>query len=229
MLGMIELLLHWLASLVKSRRRLEAESLVLRHQVNIPRRRASRRLWLSNADRLAFVGLYRLCPSVVDAVAIIRPETVIRWHRQGFRAFWRWMSGSRGGRPAIPKEIRDLIREMSRANWLWARLGSMASCSSSVSRSPNRPSPSSWSNAPDDRVRVGRLPAQPCSGDSRHGPVRRAHDRLQTALLSGVSRSRPKAARSTRRNGAPNGRMGCSTDDRSIPVGHSAKIPGARS
>ena len=119
MLGMVELLLHWLASLVKSRRRLEAENLVLRHQVNILRRRASRRLWLSNADRLAFVWLYRLCPSVVDAVAIIRPETVIRWHRQGFRAFWRWKSRSRGGRPAIPKEIRDLIREMSRANWLW--------------------------------------------------------------------------------------------------------------
>ena len=77
------------------------------------------RLWLANADRLAFVWLYRLCPSVVDAVAIIRPETVIRWHRQGFRAFWRWKSRTRGGRPAIPREIRDLIREMSQANWLW--------------------------------------------------------------------------------------------------------------
>jgi len=118
MLGMVELLLHWLVSLVKSRRRLEAENLVLRHQLNILRRRASRRLWLSNADRLAFVWLYRLCPSVVDAVAIIRPETVIRWHRQGFRAFWRWKSRSRGGRPAIPREIRDLIREMGRLNKL---------------------------------------------------------------------------------------------------------------
>src|SRR5512147_2125546 len=96
--GMVELLLHWLASLVKARHRLEAENLVLRHQVNILRRRAARRLSLYNADRLAFVWLYRLCPSAVDAVAIIRPETVIHWHRQGFRAFWRWKSGSRGGR-----------------------------------------------------------------------------------------------------------------------------------
>src|SRR5215831_736428 len=119
MLGMVELLLHWLTSLVKSRRRLEAQNLILRHQVNILRRRATRRLWLSNTDRLAFVWLYRLCPSVMDAVAIIRPETVIRWHRQGFRAFWRWKSRGRGGRPAIRSEIRDLIREMSRANWLW--------------------------------------------------------------------------------------------------------------
>lgn len=61
----------------------------------------------------------RLCPSVVEAVSIIRPETVIRWHRQGFGAFWRWKSRPRGGRPAIPRAIRDLIREMSRANWLW--------------------------------------------------------------------------------------------------------------
>ena len=116
---MVELVLHWLASFVKARHRLEAENLVLRHQVNILRWRAPRRLSLSNADRLAFVWLYRLCPSAVDAVAIIRPETVIRWHRQGFRAFWRWKSRSRGGRPVISKEIRDLIREMSRANWLW--------------------------------------------------------------------------------------------------------------
>jgi hypothetical protein len=87
---MIELLLHWLASHVMSRRELGAENLVLRHQMNILRRRTSRRLSLSNADRLAFVWLYGLCPNAVDAVAIIRPETVIRWHRQGFRAFWRW-------------------------------------------------------------------------------------------------------------------------------------------
>jgi hypothetical protein len=97
MLRMVELLLSWLASLVKSRRRLQAESLVLRHQLNILRRRASRRMRLSNADRLAFVWLYRLCPAVVDAVTIIRPETLIGWHRRGFKAFWRWKSRSRGG------------------------------------------------------------------------------------------------------------------------------------
>jgi transposase InsO family protein len=74
---------------------------------------------LSNAERLSFVWLYRLCPATLDAVAIIRPETVIGWHRRGFRAFWRWKSRSRVGRPVISKDIRDLIREMSRANWLW--------------------------------------------------------------------------------------------------------------
>jgi hypothetical protein len=153
---MVELLLHWLASLAKSRRRLEAENLVLRHQVNVLRRRASQRLRLCNPDRLTFVWLYRICPAIADAVTIIRPETVIRWHRQGFRAFWRWKSRSGGGRPSIPQESRDLIREMSRVNWLWVRPGSTASCSSSVSRSPNRLSPSTRSDAPGDPARAGR-------------------------------------------------------------------------
>ena len=87
MLGTVELLWDWLVSLVKSRRRLQAENLVLRHQLNILRRRAPRRMWLSSANRLPFVWLYRLCPAVVDAVAIIRPATLIRWHRRGFKAF----------------------------------------------------------------------------------------------------------------------------------------------
>jgi hypothetical protein len=121
MLGTVGLLLRWLTSLVKLRRRLEAENLVLRHQVNMLRRRASGRLRLSNADRLAFVWLYRLCPSVVDAVAIIQPETLIHWHRRGLKAFWR------GGSVPLPgvcgaawfetrrKEVanRPLIREQA--------------------------------------------------------------------------------------------------------------------
>src|SRR5262249_54116536 len=230
MLGMVELLLHWLASLVKARRRLEAENLVLRHQVNILRRRASRRLRLSNADRLAFVWLYRLCPSVVDAVTIIRPETVIRWHRQGFRAFWRWKSRSRGGRPTIAREIRDLIREMSRANWLWG-----------APRNPWRVAQARHRARRIDRRQVhgqtpqttgaelDDLPAQPDSGNCRHGSVGRADDSLQAALLSGVSYARPEAARSPRRNGTSNGGMDRTADERGVRVGHGAKISGARS
>jgi hypothetical protein len=152
---MIELLFDWLSSLLKSRRRLQTENLNLRHQLNILRRRAPGRSRLSNLDRLVFVWLYRQWPTVADAVAIIRPETLIRWHRRGFKAFWRWKSRSRGGRLTVLTEIRELIREMSRANWLWGRLGFTASFSGSASRSPNRPSPSIWSSAPDDRVRVG--------------------------------------------------------------------------
>jgi hypothetical protein len=83
------------------------------------RRKAPKRVALGSIDRLLLVGLYRLAPGVLDALKIIRPETLIRWHRAGFRAFWRWKSRPRGGRPRTPADIRRLIREMSVANPLW--------------------------------------------------------------------------------------------------------------
>jgi len=68
---------------------------------------------------LVLVGLWRLVPGIVDALSIVQPETVVRWHRAGFRSFWRWKSGRRGGRPGVPVEIRQLIRDMSLANPRW--------------------------------------------------------------------------------------------------------------
>ena len=85
-------------------------------QLNIQRRQSPKRLNFSTLDRLIFAGLYRLAPSVLRALAILKPETVIRWHRAGFRSYWRWKSRHRGGRPTVPLEIRELIREMSIAN-----------------------------------------------------------------------------------------------------------------
>jgi transposase InsO family protein len=73
----------------------------------------------NSIDRLVFAGLYRLAPGVLDALKILKPETVIRWHRAGFRTYWRWKSRARGGRPKTPLEIRQLIRDMSIANPLW--------------------------------------------------------------------------------------------------------------
>jgi hypothetical protein len=103
----------------KSRRRLEAEILVLRYQLNVLQQRAPRRLHLRWADRALFIWLYRRCPRILDAVTIVRPETVLRWHRMGFAAYRRWKSRPRGGRPRIGKEVRDLIRRMSIENPLW--------------------------------------------------------------------------------------------------------------
>jgi len=119
MIGCYDIFLNAIAIRFKSRVRLEAEVLMLRHQVNILRRQSGRRPCLTAWNRLVFVLLYRLCPRVLNAVAMIRPTTVIRWHRNGFRAYWHWKSRVRGGRPEIDGEIRDLIREMSRANRLW--------------------------------------------------------------------------------------------------------------
>ena len=103
----------------RSRRRLEAEILVLRHQLNVLQRCAPRRVHLRWADRALLIWLYRRCPRILDAITIVRPETVVRWHRMGFGAYWRWKSRSPGGRPPVGKEVRDLIRRMSFENPLW--------------------------------------------------------------------------------------------------------------
>jgi hypothetical protein len=113
-------LIWWtLASLCRSRAALEAENLVLRQQINVLRRTAPRRPHITSLDRLIFVSLYRLFPSVRDVLAVVTPETVIRWHRASFRTYWRWKSRTRGGRPKLSPEIRQLIRDMSLANLLW--------------------------------------------------------------------------------------------------------------
>jgi hypothetical protein len=105
--------------LFRSRASLEAEILILRHQLNIQRRHLPKRLTFSAMDRLIFVGLDRLVPSILKALTIAKPETVVRWHRAGFRSCWRWKSRPRSGRPPVPAEIWRLIREMSIANPLW--------------------------------------------------------------------------------------------------------------
>ena len=92
---------------------------ILRHQLNVLRRRSPKRVALNSFDRLVFAGLYGVAPQVLDALKIVKPETVIRWHRAGFRTYWRWKSRPRGGRPRIPYEFRQLIRDMSVANPLW--------------------------------------------------------------------------------------------------------------
>jgi hypothetical protein len=106
-------------SRLKSRASLEAENLILRQQVIVLRRKSRSRVRLRNLDRLILVWLYRFFPSILNAIAVVKPETVIRWHRRGFRAYWRWKSRRRGGRPRIDREIRDLIRRMSKDNPLW--------------------------------------------------------------------------------------------------------------
>src|SRR6266550_2559028 len=113
-------LIWWVVvDLFRPRAKLEAEILVLRQQINVLRRTAPKRLLLSSIDRLIFVGLYRLFPNVRGALTIVKPDTVMRWHRAGFRAYWRWKSRIRRGRPKVPLEIRQLIRDMSLANPLW--------------------------------------------------------------------------------------------------------------
>ncbi len=106
-----------LARRFRSRAVLELENLALRHQLHVLRRQRPGRLRLFALDRLLWVLLYRLWPRCLEAMVLVKPATVIQWHRRGFRLFWRWRS--RSGRPSVEREIRDLIRQMSSANPLW--------------------------------------------------------------------------------------------------------------
>jgi hypothetical protein len=116
MLDFLRLVIHALAAPLRTQAQLEAEIALLRHQLNVLRRRTPR---LTAVDRLLFAWLCQLFPSLRSAITIVQPETVLRWHRPGFRLYWRWKSRSRGGRPRVPIEVRSLIRRMSMENSQW--------------------------------------------------------------------------------------------------------------
>lgn len=110
----------FVANLFKSRRRLEAENLLLRHQLNLALKHVPARLRrLHGVDRGILAGLVWLWPDLSRVVQVVKPETVLRWHRMGFRIYWRWKSRKRAGRPKIDRGLRDLIRRMSKENPLW--------------------------------------------------------------------------------------------------------------
>src|SRR5271170_7561873 len=111
----------WLfvVDLFKSRSRLQTENLFLRHQLNIALRRAPSRIRLSGSDRALLVLITKLWPNLVGMARLVQPETILRWHRTGFRVFWRWESRNRAGRPKIDRGLRDLIRRISAENPLW--------------------------------------------------------------------------------------------------------------
>jgi hypothetical protein len=102
-----------------SKSRLEAENAALRHQLIVLRRKVRGRVQFTNSDRLIFIQLYRWFPAILKAMTIIRPETLVRWHRAGFRRYWGWKSRNLGGRPRIDAGLRALIRRMSIENMLW--------------------------------------------------------------------------------------------------------------
>ncbi|HTO63696.1 MAG TPA: helix-turn-helix domain-containing protein, partial [Bradyrhizobium sp.] len=115
-LTLYRVLLAWARGLRASR---DAEILFLRQQLLVLKRSAPARPRIRNSDRLIFVWLYHLFPSLHEAAVIFKPETLVRWHRGGFRLFWRWRSRRRPGRPAVSGEIRRLVRQLSRENPLW--------------------------------------------------------------------------------------------------------------
>jgi len=119
MLAILYALGTFIADLLKSRSRLEAENLFLRHQLNLALRQKPPRIRLRGSDRALLVWMARLWPSLLDTIQVVQTETILRWHRAGVKAFWRWKSRNRAGRPQIDRELRELIRRMSMENALW--------------------------------------------------------------------------------------------------------------
>src|ERR1700675_4389590 len=185
--------LVWLGliGLFRSRASLQAEILTLRHQLNVPRRKSPQRLTFSSIDRLVFAGLYRVAPGALDALKIVRPETVIRWHRAGFRAYWRWKSRPRSGRPKTPLEIRQLIREISLANPFMGR--TTASWRASQARHRCRTNHRCKVYGERKATAVPRVEDVPSQSRRRHrvdGPIRGSDHLIPTALWVADTASR---------------------------------------
>jgi putative transposase len=158
MLISLTTLLASLPSIFRSRAVLELENLALRHQIGVLQRSARRRPTLTSWDRLLWICLSRLWRDWRSALAIVRPETVVAWHRAGFRLFWTWkVRRGQTGRPVISREFRDLIRKMCRENPRWGAPRIPVSCSSLASTSARAASVSTCCTAASRRPRPGAL------------------------------------------------------------------------
>ena len=150
-------------SALKSQRDLTLENVALRHQLMVLRRQPGR-LRLKDRDRLLWVWLRRVWPGWHRALVLVQPATVVNWHRNGFRAYWRWKSRTNGGRPRIDREVRELIRDMWNSNPTWgkpriraelAKIGIQVSDSTVWRYRPRRAKPPSqtWRSFLDNHVR----------------------------------------------------------------------------
>ena len=220
MIAFLILFLHVLVSPFKTQARLEAEIMMLRHQLNVLRRRVPSKPRLAVADRLLFVWLYRLFPSVLNAVAIVQPETIVRWHRSGLPPLlalevarsWRTAKSSDGDPPPDPGD----------------ELGQPAvGCAAHPRRTAQardrgravdgrQVHGEEWARAVAD---LEDLSAQPCGRHRRDGLPDRADSRLSVAFRLGHPQARTAAADITERNGPSHGGVDRPSDHRCVPLG----------
>src|SRR5262249_54932963 len=205
MVALFFFLLRLLLSPFRPISRLEAENAALRRQLIVLQRQVRGRVQFTNSDRLFFLLLYRWFPSIVEVMTTIRPETLVRWHRAGFRRYWRWKSLTLGGRPPIDAGLRALIRQMSVENVLWGaprlhgellRLG-FAVAQSTVASQERWPV---WSD-------LGHLSAQPCSAHRGDGFICGSHHQLCPVVCSGDRTAGSAGAGLDRCHKSPDGRV----------------------
>ena len=214
-----------LASPFKSKSRLEAENMALRNQLNVLRRQVPERVWLTNNDRWFFVQLYRWFPSMLQVLTVVRPETVVRWHRAGFRYYWRWKSHSRGERPPIETDLRLLIRRMNKENPLWGaprihgellKLGFQVAQSTVAKYMVKRGGP------PSQGWRTFLHNHAPAHRRRRH--VRSANHRFQAPLCHRDHAAGSAPPRVDQRHHKSDRRMDRAPDHQGIPVGSGTSI-----
>src|ERR1700694_2785567 len=218
MIGLLCFVLAVLASPFKSKLRLEAENAVLRHQLIVLRRRLHGRVRLTNHERWVFIQLYRWFPSILKVLKIIRPETLVRWHRAGFRCYWRWKSRPQGGRPQIETELRVLIRRMSVENPLWGaprihgellKLGFEIAQSSVAKYMVKRRGHPAGDGEPSCATTRRHC---------RHGPVRCSNYWFRPALCLRHRPARPQRPRLDQRHSKSDDRMGCTSNNGGISL-----------
>jgi hypothetical protein len=182
-----------------------------------------------NIDRLVFAGLYRLAPEVLDALKILKPETVIRWHRSGFRAYWRWKSRSHGGRPRKAADVRQLIYEMSVANPSW---GAPRIHGELFKLGIDQADHGGKIHGAAEAATVARLEdlsLQSCRCHRVDGPVRRPDDLVSAIIWTSDPAAFAPGASVARRNRTSECRMACPSTDRSLWLERSAAISRSRS
>src|SRR3989442_6342313 len=216
MVRWLAILVRTLRSTIRTQRELALENLALRQQVAVWKVRQPRPQ-LTATDRLFWVVLSRLWKHWRSSLQVVRPETVVRWHRQGFRRYWAWKSRHRRGRPAIGTEVRDLIRRMSRANPLWGapRIhGELLKLGLTVSQARGFEVHAPAAEAAV--TRVAHVSEEPRPGSDRvgflHGPDRD----LSSAVCAGGAEPRAAPAATFQYHGASDRRVDGATTDRGV-------------
>jgi hypothetical protein len=216
--------------LFRSKASLEMEILTLRHQLNVLRRSSPKRSTFTNIDRLVFAALYRLVPRVVNSLVIVEPETVIGWHRAGFRLFWRWKSRCRDGRPKVPFEIRQLIRDMSLANPFWGcPPGSRRSTQAWHRRRANLSRQVYGKAAATSISRLEDISPQPRRCDCIDRLVCGSDNLILATVWIADSTARSTPHIMARSDGPPDRRMDCPPAHRSLRLGGCTEIHHPRS
>jgi hypothetical protein len=224
-MALIRFVLLTVRDVGRSRARLHVELLAVRHQVHVLERTRSRRVRLYTLDRWLWVWLSRVWLDWRRALVIVEPATVIAWHRRGLLLFWTWKSRHRTGRPPVPREVRDLIRTMSRTNLLWGapRIhGELQKVGIDVSQATvakymiryRRPPSQTWKTILANHV------GQIMAADSFVVPAATC----PLLFASGGPRSRASRYRAYRRHGPPDRRVDRATAPGGVSLGLSAAL-----